>query len=765
MKLDSSLGWYKFFILFLLCLTAVPLKTQENTVVPADLAITVDSRLLLAFSTTDYPATPGDVYRLFFSPMTGNSVTIELVLDARYQLRVLNMGTINAKGKTYLQVKTEVESLISRNYPLSGPSLILSRIGNFNVTVTGETLLPGNRSIDGLTRVSALLTDLTGKASIRFVQVTDANKMVHVYDTFTAARTGDFSQDPYIRPGDHVYIPIAQRIVQIEGEIFRPGKYELLPGEGLSELVEKYGGGLTAEAVPGKITIARFDFPSVSTRSFINLSWDTRRYVSLTDRDIVTVPNKDINRQAVFFEGAVFIKTEITETDKPESANAVPRIPYYFYPGETLGNASRNTRQYFTEVSDLTKAYVLRNSSQIPVDLERYLFRNDDSEDIPLQSGDVIVIPYRQYYTITGEVAEAGDKPLTSLTRLSALLAGLTAKASTRFVTVTSAAGAKTDYDLFKSRRFGDLSQDPYIRPGDRIHVPAVGRRVSVTGEVFRPGEYELLPGETLKELVEDYAGGFTLGADPGRIRLARINTLENIPGESKVFPYNENEGLALEDRDTVSVGNKIENRPIVFFEGAVSAAIRGNVEETSSAIEGTALLEYPFYEGETLGNAVRAIRNRFIASSDLANAYMIRGGNNIPFDLNQFLYRQNFNNDIALENGDTIIIPFHQYFVLVTGAVKAPGRYPYVPDRMADYYINLAGGRDDLLNNGRGISITDMNNRKLSASTAIAPETMIDIPVNRFTARFNQYGPVITAILSIITTTLSILAVTGVLF
>jgi protein involved in polysaccharide export with SLBB domain len=764
MKLKGFLGWYEFLVrVFLLCLAAVPLEAQEND------TAAVDSRLLLAFSSVDYPATPGDVYDLSFRPMvTGTPVITVLVLDARYQLRILNMGNIDARGKTYLQVKTEVESLISRNYPLSGPSFTLSRIGKFNVTVTGETLRPGNRSVDGLTRVSALLTDLTGKASIRFVQVTGENEMMHVYDTFIAARTGDFSQDPYIRPGDRVYIPAAGRIVQISGEVFRPGEYELLSGEGLTELVEKYGGGLTAEAVPGKISITRLDYPTASTRSFINLSWDTRRYVSLTDRDIVTVPNKDSNRQAVFFEGAVVIRrdagTENAEADNADSVKAVSRIPYYLYPGETLGNASRNIRQYFTEVSDLAQAYILRNDSQIPVNMEQYLFRNDDSADIPLQGGDVIVIPYRQYYTITGEIAEAGNKPLTSLTRLSSLMTGLTSRASTRFVTVTSAAGSQVTYDLFQSRRFGDLSQDPYIRPGDRIHIPAAGRKVRVAGEVFRPGEYELLSGETLKELIDYYADGFTLGADPGRIGLARINTGENVPGESKIFRYSENEGLALEDRDVVSVGNKIENRPIVFFEGAISAAVRGNAEETSAAIEGTGLLEYPFYGGETLGNAVRAIRNRFVASSDLANAYMIRGGRNIPFDLSQFLYRQNFSGDIALENGDTIIVPFRQYFVLVAGAVKAPGRYPYVPDRMADYYINLAGGRDDLLNNGKGIRITDMNNRKLSVSAVIAPETMIDVPTNRFSARFNQYGPIITTIVSIISMTISIFAVTGVL-
>ncbi|MDR0758906.1 MAG: ligand-binding protein, partial [Treponema sp.] len=162
-------------------------------------------------------------------------------------------------------------------------------------------------------------------------------------------------------------------------------------------------------------------------------------------------------------------------------------------------------------------------------------------------------------------------------------------------------------------------------------------------------------------------------------------------------------------------------------------------------------------------GNAVRAIRNRFIAASDLANAYLIRGDRNIPFALDRFIYQQDFSGDIPLENGDTIIIPFRQYFVLVSGAVKAPGRYPYIPDRMADYYINLAGGRDDLLNNGGGTRITDMNNRKLPETSVIPPETMINFPTNRFSARFNQYGPIVTTILSIISTTLSILAVSGI--
>jgi hypothetical protein len=259
---------------------------------------------------------------------------------------------------------------------------------------------------------------------------------------------------------------------------------------------------------------------------------------------------------------------------------------------------------------------------------------------------------------------------------------------------------------------------------------------------------------------VEYYGDGFTLAADSNRIRISRIST--EAAGETKIFPYTANSEMPLEDRDVVSIGNKVITRPVVFFEGALSRG-EGRVEETTAAIEGTAKMEYPFYEGETLGNAVRATASRFMASSDLANAYVIRDGKHIPTDLRRYIYYNDFSQDLELANGDTILIPFMQYFVLVAGAVKIPGRYPYVPDRQAEYYINLAGGRDELQNNGRGMKITDMNKRKLDAEAMIEPETMIWIPVNRWTVYFNQYGPIITTILSIITATISIFAVTGV--
>jgi protein involved in polysaccharide export with SLBB domain len=632
-------------------------------------------------------------------------------------------------------------------------------------------------AVDGLTRLSSLPTELTQKASLRFVRVSTAAGKDLDYDLFLARRFGDLSQDPYIRPGDQIHIPAAGRIVRISGEVFRPGTYELLPEEHLDALISYYADGFTLNAVPQKMSLIRSGSTAQAPQEIRFISWEEDRAIALEDGDELQVDHKRNHRTAVFFEGALVLPgtapgeeeeepqspQSLQSPQNPQSPQSISRIPYYFYQGETLGNASRNTSAAFSDVSDLAQAYILREGLQIPVDLEAFLFRNDYTADRTLQEGDVIVIPYRRYYTLSGEVIEAGDKPLSSLTRLSALATEFTDKASTRFVRIRSAAGKTRDYDLFLARRFGDLSQDPYIRPGDRIHIPAAGRIVSISGEVFRPGTYELLPEEHLDALISYYADGFTLNADTERIRLSRIHTLEGLSGETQFTSFRESPRVLLEDRDRIFVDDKSVNRPVVFFEGALSPMRTTEVEETSAEIEGTSKMEYPFYYGETLGNAVRAIRKQFTAVSDLTNGYILRGEEQIPVDLRPFLYEHDFSKDMALENGDTIIIPFKQYFVLVSGAVKAPGRYPYVPDRQAEYYINLAGGRDELLNSGRGIKVFDMYHKNLKLSDHIPPESMISVPVNTFTAKFNQFAPVITTILSLVSATLSILAITGV--
>ncbi|GHT94963.1 hypothetical protein FACS1894141_2680 [Spirochaetia bacterium] len=133
--------------------------------------------------------------------------------------------------------------------------------------------------------------------------------------------------------------------------------------------------------------------------------------------------------------------------------------------------------------------------------------------------------PSSFYVFIKGEVNQAAERSTWALGRLSSLLTNsLTDYSSIRNITVTSINGQVKSYDLFKARRFGDLSQDPYLRPGDIITVSHLDRKVFVFGEVERPDTYELLPGENIQELIRNYANGYTPIADTGRIELKRYD-------------------------------------------------------------------------------------------------------------------------------------------------------------------------------------------------------------------------------------------------
>jgi protein involved in polysaccharide export with SLBB domain len=349
---------------------------------------------------------------------------------------------------------------------------------------------------------------------------------------------------------------------------------------------------------------------------------------------------------------------------------------------------------------------------------------------------------------ITGEVTQTVEVSAWALDRVSSLLAEyLTPFSSQRDVAVRSADGRTQVYDLFKAARFGDMSQDPYLRPGDVIIVNRVSRAVTINGAVERPGRYQLLEGENLKDLIETYGSGFTPVADKTRVELVRqVNSVSS--SGDKIF-LSEGDiagGYALENYDTVTVPEITGLQPVMFVEGAIGSAA-GPSPTTSTR------LTVSFSRGDTYASLVRRNRTWFTAVSDSRNAYIIRGDAQIPINLNPMLYDAEYRSAVLVEENDTLIIPFRQYFVTVAGAVISPGRYPYIPDRTWDYYIALAGGFVQEKNTWQSVAIADMTGKRMRKSSVITPETVITAKTNAFLYYFNQYAPVILTTFSLITT------------
>ncbi|MDR3335633.1 MAG: SLBB domain-containing protein, partial [Treponema sp.] len=363
---------------------------------------------------------------------------------------------------------------------------------------------------------------------------------------------------------------------------------------------------------------------------------------------------------------------------------------------------------------------------------------------------------------VSGEVSLSRDLPAWALERLGDILdaAELTPYASLRDVTVASAGGKTGTFDIFKARRSGDVRENPYLRPGDRITVKRTERMVTISGAVEREGSYQLLAGEHLKELVRYYGSGHAPLADLSRIELVRYVDGEDESGNKVFLGAKDIEGnYPLKDFDSVYIPWTTDLAPVMFAEGAVNAAVSpGGGEELTTSNR----VIVRFEAGENYASLVQKNQGWFSAISDTQNAYVRRGGERIMINLNPMLYDSSYRSEYQVEANDVLVIPFRQYFVTVAGAVAKPGRYAYIPDRDWEYYIGLAGGFDPVRNMMQVVTIRDMGGKRMGKKDIIGPETIITASNNGWLYNFNLVAPVVTTALSIVTTFITVLMLQG---
>ena len=739
--------------------------SAENTLETSNFSGSVQE----AMSNADYMVTAGDVYSLTYAA-NGTAVSYTIAVDSTYRIRVSNLAVLDVSGKSYLTVKKQVEEIVQKNYPLSGVQFVLLNPATYKIVIKGEVTQTTERSVWALTRLSSVVSGITTPySSVRDVTITSANGKKRVYDLFKARREGDLSQNPYLRPGDVVTVNRILRLAIISGSVERPGTYELMKGENLKELIEYYGSGLTELADTSRITLVRNIESKNKSGDQIYLDENAiSTNYELKNGDVITIYSNADLRPSIILEGIINNPKpnvdNITNTITEESTSAIDasyRTSVKFYDGENYATLIRRISGMFSTYSDLQNSYVVRNGEKIPMNLENILYDAAFISEYDVQKDDKLVIPFQQNFQkviVKGEVKSVREENAWPLRRLSTIIEeNLTNYSSTRDVQVTSVDGKTTTYDLFRATRFGDLEQNPYIRSGETITIQRMERKVTISGSVERPGTYELMKGENLKELIEYYGSGLTELADIRRIELTRsLETKEGFESGEKIY-LEENdlaENYPLECYDTVKIYSYEILKPVMFMEGAIQANEDVSLETSTRKI-------IQFENGTDYAYLIRNHNSLFTSAvADTRNAYIIRGEQTIPINLDNILYNTSYNTKILVQANDVLVVPFRQYFVTVAGSVNAPGRFPYIPDRTADYYIGLAGGFDKTQNFANAMEIVDINGKKLSANDIITPETTITAKTNSFTYYFTRYSGILTTLASLITTTISVITV-----
>ena len=265
-------------------------------------------------------------------------------------------------------------------------------------------------------------------------------------------------------------------------------------------------------------------------------------------------------------------------------------------------------------------------------------------------------------------------------------------------------------YDAFRFLFKNDLSQNPYVYPGDNIALAYAKTRVFLHGSIKNPvtGTVPIKQDEPLAEFLSLLT--FDASADSGHIIVQRSQG--GTAGENLIYSLGRPEPFLLRDHDLVIVSEK-ENYPQV-----IAVSIRGEVRRPGM---------YPLIKdvtkaGDILDQAggptkqgnidrIFVIRHKKIFVEELkrnnpkAEASAISVENSVRPEINSGLSRMNATGDFSiirlsdykngplLESEDEIVVPKKEYCVYVSGSVRHPGAYAFAAGKTRDYYISQAGG------------------------------------------------------------------------
>lgn len=164
---------------------------------------------------------------------------------------------------------------------------------------------------------------------------------------------------------------------------------------------------------------------------------------------------------------------------------------------------------------------------------------------------------------VLGEASQPGMYTVGSLsTMTNALFAsgGVSNAGSLRKIQLKRNGKVVSNFDLYDLLLNGDASDDSRLMSGDIIFINPVEKTVAITGEVQRPGIYELLETETAEDLI-NYSGSVKATANLSSAEITRISQKDSgYKLISADLNKNSASDLSLRNGDTLSI-YPIENR------------------------------------------------------------------------------------------------------------------------------------------------------------------------------------------------------------
>ena len=625
----------------------------------------------------EYTLGPGDEVRVQLFGKRNELHTF--IVTREGEINFPETGPVAVAGLSFGELRDLIQERVAQQMIGVSASVTMGQVRTIRVFVLGDVERPGSYVVTGLsTMMNALFVGggVSDSGSLRKVQLKRGGRTVQTLDVYDLLLRGDSTRDARLQSNDVLFVPPRGATVAIGGEVQRPAIYELA-GEKSVEQAIALAGGLTATAYAATVRIERVDVTGGRSVHTVNLKEPSGRQAALKNGDRVTVDPlpDDVLTDHVTLAGHVL---------RPG--------PYEWRPGMRLTDLIRSVNDL---KSDADRGYVLiqrRADRTGPIrvfsaDLTAALANPGGATDPVLQKLDTATVfdrgsgrtavltpllrqlrqqavygdPAREV-EIGGMVHAPGTYPLEEGMRVSDLIRaggdlnesayGLTAEI-TRYEVE---GGTRRVIDLrevdLAAVLAGDPAADLELAPYDQISIREVSQwrrkgSVLVQGEVQFPGRYTIEPGEKLSSVLAR-AGGLTGLAFP----------------QGSVFLR---EDLKQREREQIErLASRLEtDLATMLLRAGQAAAVQGVRAPDQSIAVGQSILGQ-LRRAEPLGRLVIDLPGLLAGDEEL---------------------------DVALRDGDRLLVPEVKQEVMVLGEVQYATSHLVKAGLKRDDYVAASGG------------------------------------------------------------------------
>jgi protein involved in polysaccharide export with SLBB domain len=522
---------------------------------------------------SNYRLGPGDQLGIYLGGKAQQHFEVQVGVDG--QIYLPTVGIFNISALTIPEFSEMLDKRLRSYYSNYSIDIMLIQPKRVRVSVVGEVKAPGNYMLSAFGTVLDAIVSVDGpteRGSLRNIQVFRKDSLVARIDLYNFLLEPVGRHDFSLQNGDRIFVPIAQALVSITGEIKRAAIYELNPGktETIGDLID-LAGGMTDTAYRDRVELSRLGEDGKRSIYFIQcgqVASPDMRILKNNDRIHIYSIIDQVPRQVVTIHG------EVNHPDEYEYEQGM-RL------SDLILKAGSLTRSAYMLEAEVAKVDPQEPVRSIKVSLEGIFSQPQSDQDILLEADDHVFIrriPEWQVgplVEVSGEVMFPGFYPITrDSTTLSQVLeaaGGFTEDALVseaklirlrevvpedreferlKMMTREEMSNSEYEYfvmkqntedvreivvDFYKLMYQGDRSEDVLLEEGDKILVPNRPDVVYVSGRVSKPGGVLYKPGADLKYYVKK-AGGFTWDASKGRTKVIKV-TGETLDDEDvKVF-------------------------------------------------------------------------------------------------------------------------------------------------------------------------------------------------------------------------------------